>query len=137
MTTPALRIAVLVPCFNEEAAVATVVADFRNVLPAAEIFVYDNNSRDRTVEVARAAGAEVRSERRQGKGHVVRRMFADIDADIYVLVDGDATYDAASAPRMINTLVNDYLDMVVGFRIDQSAAAYRRGHRTGNRMATG
>src|SRR3954470_16367606 len=119
MTTPALRIAVLVPCFNEEAAVATVVADFRKALPAAEIYVYDNNSRDRTVEVARAAGAQVRSERRQGKGHVVRRMFADVDADIYLLVDGDATYDAASAPRMIAALVDDRLDMVVGFRVDQ------------------
>lgn len=136
MTTPALRVAVLVPCFNEEAAVATVVADFRKALPAAEIFVYDNNSNDRTVEVARAAGAVVRSERRQGKGHVVRRMFADIDADIYVLVDGDATYDAPSAPRMIDKLVNDHLDMVVGFRIDQSVAAYRPGHRTGNWMLT-
>ena len=92
-----MRIAVLVPCFNEEAAVATVVADFRKALPSAQVYVYDNNSKDRTAEVARAAGAEVRSERRQGKGHVVRRMFADIDADIYVLVDGDATYDAASA----------------------------------------
>jgi glycosyltransferase involved in cell wall biosynthesis len=136
MTTPALRVAVLVPCFNEEAAVATVVADFRKALPAAEIFVYDNNSTDRTIEVARAAGAEVRSERRQGKGHVVRRMFADIDADIYVLVDGDATYDAPSAPRMIDRLVSDHLDMVVGFRVDQSVAAYRPGHRTGNRMLT-
>jgi glycosyltransferase involved in cell wall biosynthesis len=131
-----LRVAVLVPCFNEEAAVATVVADFRKALPAAEIFVYDNNSTDRTVEVARTAGAEVRSERRQGKGHVVRRMFADIDADIYVLVDGDATYDAPSAPRMIEALVNDHLDMVVGFRVDQSVAAYRPGHRTGNWMLT-
>jgi glycosyltransferase involved in cell wall biosynthesis len=132
-----LRIAVLVPCFNEEAAVATVVADFRNHLPSAKIFVYDNNSSDRTAEVARAAGAEVRSERRQGKGHVVRRMFADIDADIYVLVDGDATYDAASAPRMIERLTSDHLDMVVGFRVDQSDAAYRPGHRTGNLMLTG
>ncbi|MGH6642223.1 MAG: glycosyltransferase family 2 protein, partial [Bradyrhizobium sp.] len=136
MTTAALRVAVLVPCFNEEAAVATVVADFRKALPAAEIYVYDNNSSDRTVEMARAAGAVVRSERRQGKGHVVRRMFADIDADIYLLVDGDATYDAPSAPRMIDTLVNDHLDMVVGFRVDQSAAAYRPGHRTGNWMLT-
>jgi glycosyltransferase involved in cell wall biosynthesis len=136
MTTPALRVAVLVPCYNEEAAVATVVADFRKALPAAEIFVYDNNSRDRTAEVARAAGAQVRSERRQGKGHVVRRMFADIDADIYVLVDGDATYDAPSAPRLINALVNEHLDMVVGFRVDQSVAAYRPGHRTGNWMLT-
>jgi len=136
MTAQALRIAVLVPCFNEEAAVANVVSDFRKALPAAEIFVYDNNSNDRTVEIARAAGAVVRSERRQGKGHVVRRMFADVDADIYVLVDGDATYDAPSAPRMIDTLVNDHLDMVVGFRVDQSVAAYRPGHRTGNWMLT-
>ena len=130
------RVAVLVPCFNEEAAVAKVVADFGKALPSAEIFVYDNNSSDRTVAVAREAGAEVRSERRQGKGHVVRRMFADIDADIYVLVDGDATYDAASAPRMIDALVSDHLDMVVGFRVDQAAAAYRPGHRTGNWMLT-
>ena len=136
MTGPAPRIAVLVPCFNEEAAVATVVSDFRKALPAAEIFVYDNNSRDRTVEVARAAGAIVRSERRQGKGHVVRRMFADVDADVYVLVDGDATYDAPSAPSMIDKLINDHLDMVVGFRVDQSVAAYRPGHRTGNWMLT-
>jgi len=131
-----LRVAVLVPCFNEEAAVATVVGDFRRALPAAQIFVYDNNSRDRTVEVARAAGAEVRSERRQGKGHVVRRMFADIEADIFVLVDGDATYDAPSAQRMIDALVSHHLDMVVGVRIDQSTAAYRPGHRTGNRILT-
>jgi glycosyltransferase involved in cell wall biosynthesis len=136
MTTPAVRVAVLVPCFNEEAAIASVIADFRKALPAAEIFVYDNNSRDRTAEIARAAGAEVRSERLQGKGHVVRRMFADIDADVYVLVDGDATYDAPSAPRMIDRLVSDHLDMVVGFRVDQAAAAYRPGHRTGNWMLT-
>jgi glycosyltransferase involved in cell wall biosynthesis len=131
------RIAVLVPCFNEEAAVATVIADFRKALPSAEIFVYDNNSSDRTVAVAREAGASVRSERRQGKGHVVRRMFADVDADIYLLVDGDATYDAASAPRMIDTLLSDHLDMVVGLRVDQAEAAYRPGHRTGNRLLTG
>jgi glycosyltransferase involved in cell wall biosynthesis len=130
------RIAVLIPCFNEEAAVATVISDFRKALPAAEIFVYDNNSSDRTITAAREAGAEVRSERRQGKGHVVRRMFADVDADIYVLVDGDATYDAASAPRMIDALVTDHLDMVVGFRVDQAVAAYRPGHRAGNRMLT-
>src|SRR6201999_317149 len=131
-----LRIAVLVPCFNEEAAVATVVADFRKALPSAEIFVYDNNSSDRTTDVAREAGASVRSERRQGKGHVVRRMFADVDADIYVLVDGDATYDAASAPRMIEALLSDHLVMVVGFRVGQAGAAYRPGHRTGNWMLT-
>src|SRR4030081_2193212 len=136
MNSPTKRVAVLVPCFNEEAAVATVVADFRKALPAAKIYVYDNNSSDRTAVVAREAGAEVRSERRQGKGHVVRRMFADIDADIYVLVDGDATYDAPSAPRMVEKLLSEHLDMVVGFRVDQSAAAYRPGHRTGNWMLT-
>ena len=137
MIPSAMRIAVLVPCFNEEAAVPTVVADFRIALPSATIYVYDNNSSDRTVAVARAAGAEVRGERRQGKGHVVRRMFADVDADVYVLVDGDATYDAPSAPRMIERLVNDHLDMVVGLRVDQVQAAYRPGHRAGNRMLTG
>lgn len=137
MTSAQPRIAVLVPCYNEAAAVATVVADFRKALPAAEIYVYDNNSRDNTAAVAREAGAIVRVERRQGKGHVVRRMFADVEADIYVLVDGDATYDAPSAPRMIDKLLEEHLDMVVGLRIDQSQAAYRLGHRTGNRMLTG
>jgi glycosyltransferase involved in cell wall biosynthesis len=137
MITPTMRIAVLVPCFNEEAAVAAVISDFHKALPSAEIFVYDNNSSDRTVAVAREAGAEVRSERRQGKGHVVRRMFADVDADVYVLVDGDATYDAASSPRMIEMLLSDHLDMVVGFRVDQAQAAYRPGHRTGNWLLTG
>lgn len=137
MTSAHPRIAVLVPCYNEEAAVATVVADFRKALPAAEIYIYDNNSRDNTAAVAREAGAIVRVERRQGKGHVVRRMFADVEADIYVLVDGDATYDAPSAPRMIDKLLEEHLDMVVGLRIDQSQAAYRLGHRTGNRMLTG
>src|SRR5260370_31071071 len=114
MTMTDLRIAVLVPCYNEEAAVGTVVADFRKALPAAKIFVYDNNSKDRTIAVAREAGAEVRSERHQGKGHVVRRMFADIDADIYVLVDGDATYDPASAPPMIDALRSERLGNVGG-----------------------
>jgi glycosyltransferase involved in cell wall biosynthesis len=136
MTASSPRIAVLVPCYNEEAAVAAVVKGFRQALPAAQIYVYDNNSKDRTADVAREAGAEVRSERRQGKGHVVRRMFADIDADVYVLVDGDATYDAPSAPRMIDKLLAEHLDMVVGLRIDQEQAAYRRGHRTGNYMLT-
>jgi glycosyltransferase involved in cell wall biosynthesis len=130
------RVAVLVPCFNEEAAVATVVADFRKALPSAAIYVYDNNSTDRTAAVARDAGAMVRSERRQGKGHVVRRMFADIDADIYVLVDGDATYDAASVSKMIDMLVAEHLDMVVGFRVDQAQAAWRPGHRAGNWLLT-
>ena len=132
-----MRLAVLVPCFNEEAAIASVIASFRNALPTAEIYVYDNNSKDRTIALAREAGAVVRSERRQGKGHVVRRMFADVDADVYVLVDGDATYDAASAPRMIEKLVSERLDMVVGLRVDQEQAAWRPGHRVGNRMLTG
>ena len=136
MIPSSLRIAVLLPCFNEAAAVAAVVADFSKALPGATIYVYDNNSTDRTAELARAAGAEVRSERRQGKGHVVRRMFADIDADIYVLADGDATYDATSAPRLIARLVEDHLDMVVGLRVDQAEAAYRKGHRTGNWVLT-
>jgi glycosyltransferase involved in cell wall biosynthesis len=137
MIPSSMRIAVLVPCFNEEAAVATVIADFRKVLPSAAILVYDNNSSDRTVAVAREAGAVVRAERRQGKGHVVRRMFADVDADVYVLVDGDATYDAASAPRMIDALLSERLDMVVGLRVDQAVAAWRPGHRVGNRILTG
>ena len=132
-----MRLAVLVPCFNEEAAIASVIASFRSAMPAAEIYVYDNNSKDRTIALAREAGAVVRSERRQGKGHVVRRMFADVDADVYVLVDGDATYDAASAPRMIEKLVSERLDMVVGLRVDQEQAAWRPGHRIGNRMLTG
>ncbi|MBV8926526.1 MAG: glycosyltransferase [Bradyrhizobium sp.] len=136
MTASSLRIAVLVPCYNEEAAVGAVVEGFRQALPAARIYVYDNNSRDRTAEVARKAGAEVRGERRQGKGHVVRRMFADVDADVYVLVDGDATYDAPSVPRMIEKLLSGHLDMVVGMRVDQDQAAYRRGHRTGNYLLT-
>src|SRR6202035_1542976 len=120
MTPSSLRVAVLVPCFNEEAAVATVVADFRKALPSAEIFVYDNNSKDRTAAVAREAGAEVRSERRQGKGHVVRRMFADGDADIYVPVDGEATYDAPRGRRMIERVVNDRAGSVVGLRPHQA-----------------
>ena len=131
------RVAVLVPCYNEAVTVAQVVRDFAAALPDATIFVYDNNSTDDTVSVARAAGAEVFRETRQGKGFVVRRMFTDIEADIYVLVDGDATYDAPSAPRMIARLVADRCDMVVGTRVDQAVAAYRAGHRTGNRLLTG
>ena len=130
-------IAVLLPCYNEEAAIAQTVAGFRAVLPQATIYVYDNNSRDRTIEVAKAAGAIVRSERIQGKGNVVRRMFADVDADIYVMADGDATYDAASAPALIARVLDEQLDMVVGSRVTQETAAYRRGHQLGNRAMTG
>src|SRR5262245_54376333 len=132
-----LRVAVLVPCFNEEAAIAKVVGDFRAALPQATVYVYDNNSTDRSAEIARAAGATVRREPHQGKGHVVRRMFSDVEADVYVLVDGDATYDAPSAPAMITRLQNEQLDMVVAARVDHEKSAYRPGHRTGNRMFTG
>jgi glycosyltransferase involved in cell wall biosynthesis len=114
-----------------------VVRDFRAALPNAAVYVFDNNSTDDTAEAAQAAGAHVHREPRQGKGFVVRRMFADVEADIYVLVDGDATYDAPSAPRMIARLIEDRCDMVVGIRVDQAVAAYRAGHRTGNRLLTG
>ena len=136
-STTSSRVAVLLPCYNEAAAIAQTVADFRAALPEATIYVYDNNSTDATVEVARTAGAVVRTERMQGKGNVVRRMFADIDADIYVMADGDATYEAAAAPGLISLLVDDQLDMVVGARKSEVDAAYRRGHRLGNAMLTG
>jgi len=133
-----LEIAVLVPCFNEALTVGKVVSDFRAALPRARVYVYDNNSQDGTAEIARQAGATVRREPLQGKGHVVRRMFADIEADIYVLVDGDDTYDAAAAPAMIGRLVGDQLDLVNGRRIAENPeAAYRWGHRTGNAALTG
>jgi len=131
------KIAVLVPCYNEEVAVAKVVRDFRAALPEATVFVYDNNSTDNTAAAARAAGAEVYRETRQGKGFVVRRMFTDVEADIYVLVDGDATYDAPSVRKMIARLIDERLDMVVGSRVHLEKAAYRAGHETGNRLLTG
>lgn len=131
------KIAVLMPCYNEEAAIGKAVTDFRAALPDASIYVYDNNSTDRTVQVATAAGAIVGHESRQGKGRVVRRMFTDIDADIYVLVDGDATYDAPSAPAMIEMLLRDRLDMLCAIRVDSEQAAYRTGHRAGNWLLTG
>jgi len=132
-----LEIAVILPCYNEEAAIGAVVEAFRRELPQARIYVYDNNSKDRTSQVAAAAGAIVRSETLQGKGNVVRRMFADVDADVYLMCDGDITYDAASAPALIAKLVDENLDMVVGCRIDSEAAAYRAGHRFGNALFTG
>lgn len=132
-----IDVAVLVPCYNEGRAIAQVAGDFRAALPEAAIYVYDNNSTDNTVAAAKAAGAVVRREVHQGKGYVVRRMFNDIEADIYVLVDGDATYDAPSAPKMIAKLLDDRLDMVVATRIDHQTSAYRRGHRTGNLLLTG
>lgn len=130
------KIAVLVPCYNEEAAVAKVVKDFRAALPTATVFVFDNNSTDSTAAAAAAAGAEVYLERHQGKGFVVRRMFTDVEADIYVLVDGDATYHAPSVRPMIERLLAERLDMVVGSRVDQDLAAYRAGHRIGNWLLT-
>jgi glycosyltransferase involved in cell wall biosynthesis len=137
MTDTPARVAVLVPCYNEEAAIALVVRDFRAALPDAAIYVYDNNSKDKTAERARDAGAIVSSETRQGKGNVVRRMFADIEADIYVLVDGDDTYDAFVAPALVRKLVNENLDIVSGRRIATGQAAYRAGHVLGNRLLTG
>lgn len=131
------RIAVLIPCYNEEVAIGTVVRDFSTALPGARIYVYDNNSADRTAEVARTAGATVRNERLQGKGNVIRRMFADIEADAYVLVDGDATYHAPSAPEMVRMLLEDRLDMVNGTRVSNIEAAYRPGHRFGNQLLSG
>ena len=130
-------IAVLIPCYNEEVAIPRVVSGFRAALPGADIYVYDNNSTDGTPAAARAAGAVVRTETHQGKGHVIRRMFADIDADFYVLVDGDDTYDPASAPLMVARARDEGLDMVNGTRVTAIAAAYRPGHRLGNQVLTG
>jgi glycosyltransferase involved in cell wall biosynthesis len=132
-----VRVAVLLPCYNEEAAVGATVAAFRAALPDADIYVYDNNSADGTIEVARKAGAIVRTERQQGKGHVVRRMFADVDADVYVMADGDLTYDATAAPGLVAMLLDEQLDMVVGARKHEVEDAYRGGHVLGNRIFTG
>jgi glycosyltransferase involved in cell wall biosynthesis len=133
---PAPRIAVLIPCYNEEAAISSVVRNFRRALPTADIYVYDNNSKDRTIEVASAAGAIVQREALQGKGNVVRRMFADVEADVFVLVDGDETYHAGSAPEMISLLLENRLDMVNGRRVAEIDSAFRRGHRFGNWLLT-
>ena len=131
------RIAVLLPCYNEEAAIGATVAGFRAALPGATVYVYDNNSRDRTCAIAAQAGATVRTERQQGKGHVVRRMFADIDADIYVMADGDLTYDPKAAPAMVDQLLGEQLDMVVATRRHEARDAYRGGHVLGNKIFTG
>ena len=130
-------IAILLPCYNEEAAIGATVAGFRSALPGAKIYVYDNNSTDRTSEIAAQSGAIVRVERQQGKGHVVRRMFADVDADVYVMADGDLTYDPKSAPQMVDLLLAEQLDMVVGTRRHEEKDAYRGGHVLGNRLFTG
>jgi glycosyltransferase involved in cell wall biosynthesis len=131
------HIAVVLPCYNEEAAIAETIAGFRAALPDAAIYVYDNNSSDRTVDIARTAGAIVRSERQQGKGNVVRRMFADVDADVYVMADGDLTYDPKAAPAMVAMLLDEQLDMVVGTRQHEAVEAYRGGHVLGNQLFTG
>ena len=131
------RIAVLLPCYNEEAAIAATIAGFKAALPGAAIFVYDNNSSDGTRDAAKKAGATVRIERQQGKGHVVRRMFADVEADIYIMADGDLTYDPKSAPAMVEMLLAEELDMVVGTRRHEAKDAYRGGHVLGNRLFTG
>jgi len=135
--TTDLKVAVLIPCYNEGKPIASVVRDFRAALPDADIYVYDNNSTDNTVEAARAAGAIVRTETQQGKGNVVRRMFADIDADVYLMVDGDNTYEAKAAPALVNKLIDEMLDMVSGCRVTEIQEAYRPGHRFGNWMLTG
>jgi glycosyltransferase involved in cell wall biosynthesis len=135
VSTPS--VAVLIPCFNEAPAIAAVVADFQRVLPEATVYVYDNNSTDGTAERALEAGAVVRHEPRQGKGNVVRRMFADIDADVYVMVDGDDTYDAESARMMVDRTLDEGLDMVVGSRAPINETIHRRGHTAGNMAFTG
>ncbi|MEZ0329788.1 MAG: glycosyltransferase family 2 protein [Dissulfuribacterales bacterium] len=131
------KIAVVIPCYNEEAAIFKVVSDFRRALPYAKIYVFDNNSQDRTSEEAARAGATVYTVKQQGKGNVVRRMFADVEADVYVMVDGDDTYDSESAPKMIELLISGKFDMVVGVRVTEEEAAYRTGHRFGNLLLTG
>jgi glycosyltransferase involved in cell wall biosynthesis len=131
------RIAVIVPCYNEALTIGNIVRDFNNCLPQATVYVFDNNSSDATIAVAKAAGAVVRSVPLQGKGNVIRRMFADVDADIYIMVDGDDTYDASVAPQLAEKLVSESLDMVVGTRITQEQEAYRFGHRFGNKLLTG
>lgn len=133
-TLEGLNIAVLLPCYNEGHSIADVVLDFRRVLPGTRIFVYDNNSTDNTSEQAARAGATVINSRRQGKGNVVRQMFADIDADIYIMADGDGTYDSTRAPELIQTLIDERADMVVGTRRDVKLDAGRKGHAFGNKI---
>jgi glycosyltransferase involved in cell wall biosynthesis len=131
-----VRIAVLLPCYNEQAAIGATVEGFRRALPEATVYVYDNNSHDRTKEIAALAGAVVRTEPQQGKGRVVRRMFADIEADVYIMADGDLTYDPEAAPEMVRMLLDDQLDMVVGTRKHEAVEAYRGGHVLGNKLFT-
>ncbi|HWT30200.1 MAG TPA: glycosyltransferase, partial [Propylenella sp.] len=131
------RVAVLLPCYNEAMTIGPVVRGFAKALPGATIYVFDNNSTDDTARAAAHAGARVFREGRQGKGNVVRRMFADIDADIYVIADGDGTYDPADAPSLINALITEHVDMVVGTRRGVGIDAGRSGHAAGNRIFNG
>lgn len=128
------RIAILIPCYNEAPTISRVIHELRSIVPEATIYVYDNNSHDHTAELSRQAGAIVRLEKRQGKGYVVRRMFSDIEADVYVMLDGDATYDARALPQMLQLLIEGFYDMVVGCRVAQDKQAYRQGHSTGNKI---
>lgn len=130
------KVSILIPCYNEEKTIAQVVADCKKYVPLADVYVYDNNSTDNTAEVAKNAGAIVRTESRQGKGNVVRRMFTDIDSDVYVMIDGDATYDISAIPSLVEILNNENLDMVVGTRQETEAECYRTGHRSGNKLLT-
>lgn len=130
------RIAVLIPCYNEALTIAAIVRDFGTCLPGADIYVFDNNSSDNTLQIAREAGAHVREVPHQGKGNVIRRMFADIEADIYIMVDGDDTYDSSVAPQLVEKLIANGLDMVVGARVSTEQEAYRFGHRFGNLLLT-
>ncbi|MUG89401.1 glycosyltransferase family 2 protein [Bombella sp. ESL0385] len=132
-----VKIAILIPCYNEEMAIGRVVRSFRDIMGDVPIYVYDNNSTDNTIEVARDAGAIVRTEALQGKGYVVRRMFSDIEADFYILVDGDATYEVEAAPKLLKMAYEQGLDMVNGARVTTQKAAYRRGHVLGNKLLTG
>jgi glycosyltransferase involved in cell wall biosynthesis len=132
-----MEIAVLIPCFNEELSIKQVILDFQKFLPQAKIYIYDNNSTDKTVHIAKAMGVIVRLEKKQGKGHVVYRMFGDIEADYYIMVDGDGTYDISKAPQMINILITECCDIVNGKRMESALENYRKGHRFGNWMLTG
>ena len=131
-----MKVAVLIPCYNEAISIAQVVRDCHQYLPGAEVYVYDNNSTDNTKEIAQKEGALVYQEKHQGKGNVVRRMFADVDADVYVMTDGDATYDIASVPAMIQKLVDEKLDVVTGVRKSVEQETYRAGHQFGNWLMT-
>lgn len=131
------NVAVLVPCYNEELTIRKVITDFQESLPGAIIYVYDNNSKDKTFEIAKSLSVQARKEPVQGKGAVVRRMFRDIDAEYYIMVDGDSTYDAKIAPKMINMAIEEHLDLVNGIRIETTDKAYRSGHRLGNMLLTG